>query len=330
VLLALLVDRHVRITRADGLQAPGRRQVAGILLIVLPCLFFFRNIVWDQLLIFKGRYRLFPHANESWYKPLGVFLPESDIREMDEVTEYLKAHTSPDEYVFVVPRGPYNYLAGRKNPTMYTTALYTKELRSKRIEEIEKKKTTYIVNPITWFPELNPALIMKELKDYMDRYFVLEKKTANTLIFRRRPDPVMPLPRSPLREWDALSAGEVTLEGFSGEFGRGELRVVQARPALEFRCYPTPAESVVIRIGLSGYPPFMRTLAKPRLELISIDSGGKVAYEKLSVPTDGTTYDIEYSLGEKREITKLLFVFDAPGMFNCQPTRVYVDKVSLL
>lgn len=331
LVLVLLIELYLN-KRQAAKDFINRRYFLSIFIITIASIFFLRNVFWDQLLIYKTRFRVQPRSDESFFAPFGVFLRNDKVEEFTRVCEYIKEHTLADDYIYVFPRGPHYFLTGRRNPAMHyeLTSLYTRQMRRALIEEIEKKHTKYIINPIVWFPDSNNLLFAREVSDYAQTHFFLEEEMYNTKIFKRRPYPIQKNEPRLINKWGSADINKIRMDGLSGNFARGNLRVENNNPSLECFCPPAQADLVEITISLSEYPILLRSLAKPSLALIAYDNDGMVSYEAIGVPSDGQKYSLRYNLKKTREITRLKFLLEAPGLFNPQPTYINIDDVSLL
>lgn len=292
-----------------------KRYFLSILIATSLSIFFFRNIISDQFQIYKQRLRFSPREEELFYAPLGIFLKNDRIREFSEVSDYIEKNTGRDDFIYIFPRGPYYYLANRRNATTHYdfSLVYTRQMRQELINDIEEKRVKFIINPIIWFPDMNNLLFTREMEDYVNTNFTLDRKIYNTLIFKRLPYPID-------------SPRQIVTKGFDYD---KNLRITDRDFTLEFDCDAVPSDTVEIEIGLLRYPFLLRNLAKPSLELISYDDKGMVSYKSVNIPSDGEVYPIRYRFNQIRNIKKLEFILSAPGLFNPQPSLVYIDKISL-
>lgn len=331
IVLALLIDIYLN-KHKSAVDFVNKRYLLSIFIITTMCLFFFRNILTEQISVYKSRFRLKPKKNESFYAPLGIFLDNNKINEFNEVSNYIKENTLADDFIYVFPRGPYYYLTGRRNPTSHYdfALLYTREMRNNIVKEIDKKQTEYIINPITWFPDTNNLLFAKEIEDYISTHYFFDRQIYNTFIFKRLPDPVEKPEFLSMKEWAGDDKDEILLNGFLRQSRNDRLKVTKDRASIEFNCAPTEAGAVEIDISLLEYFPFMRSLAKPILELVSYDDDGMVSYENKGIPSDGEEYVISYVFAKTRRIVKLQFILNSPGPFNPKPSYVHIGKVSLM
>lgn len=111
---------------------------------------------------------------EEFYSPVGWFMRKDFVKDYRQISDYIVANTTKDDFLYVYPWGPYNNLTGRKPPNSFTYAPQASVAGEQFVEmarkELEIKKPKLVV--INIYNNLGIAHYGKTRGD-ITRYFSL-------------------------------------------------------------------------------------------------------------------------------------------------------------
>jgi len=120
----------------------------------------------------------------------GIYVPKKWATTIRDAVNYIKSHTAPTEYIFVLPNeAAYYFLTDRLNPSRFDVSHHavTAEHRREVVRDIEEKKAKYIIysTDTPRIDDLDESIQSPEIVEYIQDYYVKEKEFDGTVILRR-------------------------------------------------------------------------------------------------------------------------------------------------
>jgi hypothetical protein len=146
------------------------------LLFILVIIFSYKFYHYSTFKYYKNFYSL--QSKNLYY---AYFSPDALLYQ--DVSDYIKENTNPDDNIFVWGDQPYIYaMTNRIPPGRYTVAYHIVDFDgfNETIDSIKSNFPKFII----YFPMENRSF--PQLDDILNRYYFLDQKVQSTLIFQKR------------------------------------------------------------------------------------------------------------------------------------------------
>lgn len=128
---------------------------ATVLWVLLGSIFFwgFLTIENKEILNITSNLNLKKRFSEYklgkvYYDKVGYFISPKSYKQYKSINDYIESHTSPDEYIFVYPWGPYNHFTKRPSPLTArhsSDTNYSEYFIDEAIRQLETRKPRYTI-----------------------------------------------------------------------------------------------------------------------------------------------------------------------------------------
>lgn len=171
-----------------------------------------------------------PPVEKEYLPVAGMTLNKPLTQEYKKVVSYIKSHTTPSDYIYNYPDGPYNQLTDRRTPVAVTSISYygiMPQLTAQILRELATHKPAYVIinkyNAYSYYSSLNgynynvyaegKNIIIDgyvtEVEDYIQQNYELVKKFPIAWVLKRRdtekPRQRMYEPIKQAKQWEIIT-----------------------------------------------------------------------------------------------------------------------------